>query len=97
MEAAEQEINDMIDEVWAKYDVDKNGYLDKIETKKFVLDTLGKFEARTQFSDEMFEEVFKMFDKNNSGTVEKAEMATFIKQLAGIDMDDNYEDDENGG
>lgn len=87
----------MIDEVWAKYDVDKNGFLDKIETKKFVLDTLGKFEARTQFSDEMFEEVFKMFDKNNSGTVEKAEMATFIKQLAGIDMDDNYEDDENGG
>jgi Ca2+-binding EF-hand superfamily protein len=36
----------------------------------------------------MFEEVFKMFDKNNSGTVEKAEMATFIKQLAGIDMED---------
>ena len=60
MEAAEQEINDMIDEVCAKYDVDKNGYLDKIETKKFVLDTLSKFEARTQFSDEMFEEVFKL-------------------------------------
>merc|ERR1711977_421476 len=79
----EQAVQGVIDQIWEKYDVDKSGALDKEETKKFVIDTLGNLGSGDDFSDEAFDEVFKTFDKDGSGTVEKDEMVVFIKQLLG--------------
>jgi hypothetical protein len=36
----EQAVGKVVDEIWAKYDVDGSGDLDKSETKQFVEDTL---------------------------------------------------------
>ena len=83
MSAEEQAIQGVIDQIWDTYDVDKSGALDKMETKKFVQDTLGNLGSGDEFSDEAFDEVFATFDKDNSGTVEKNEMVVFIKQLLG--------------
>ena len=79
----EQAIAGVIDQIWATYDVDNSGALDKEETKKFVQDTLGNLGSGDEFSEEAFAEVFATFDKDGSGTVEKDEMVVFIKQLLG--------------
>ena len=65
------------------FDDDNSGSLDREETKKFVIETMGPVARDTNFSDEAYDELFKIFDKDNSGTVEKAEMVIFIKQLLG--------------
>ena len=76
-------IRKCVDDIWAEYDADNSGSLDKEETKKFVQDTLGNLGSGDEFSDEAFGEVFATFDKDGSGTVEKDEMVVFIKQLLG--------------
>ena len=85
MSAEDQAIQGVIDQIWATYDVDNSGALDKEETKKFIKDTLGSLPSDNggEFSEEAFGEVFATFDKDGSGTIEKGEMVTFIKQLLG--------------
>jgi len=34
-------VDKMIGELWAKYDVDRNGVLDKNETRKFIDETIA--------------------------------------------------------
>lgn len=75
----DQAIQSVIDQIWASYDTDRSGALDKAETKKLVVDTLNSIGAIGEFSEELFEDIFAIFDKDNSGTVEKAEMFYFIK------------------
>ena len=71
----EQEaIAGVIDQIWEIYDTDKNGVLDKEESKKFVQDYLGNVGSGDEFSEEAFNEVFVSFDKDKSGTIEKNEM-----------------------
>lgn len=77
----EQTIQDVIDNIWETYDVDKSGALDKEETKKFVQETLGQMGSGDEFSDEAFDVVFATFDRDSSGAVEKNEMATFVKEM----------------
>merc|ERR1712130_279826 len=67
-----------VDDIWADYDKDKNGYLDRKETKKFVQDVCASLD------EEFFDDLFEQLDKNNSGTIEKAEMASFVtKYMSG--------------
>ena len=76
-----------VDDIWAEYDKDNSGTLDKEETKLFVKKTLvdmASGEGGDDFSDEDFEACFKEFDKDGNGTIEKDEMAVFIKKVAGL-------------
>ena len=76
-----------VDDIWAEYDKDNSGTLDKEETKLFVKKTLvdmSNSESENDFSDEDFEACFKEFDKDGNGTIEKDEMAVFIKKVAGL-------------
>ena len=86
---ADSNINDVIkkcvDDIWAEYDKDGNGCLDKEETKAFVKNTLAEMQDKQDIEDKDFEETFKEFDKDGSGTIEKDEMASFIKKVAGLD------------
>ena len=77
-------INKCVDDIWAEYDKDGNGHLDKEETKSFVKKTLAEMAGGEEFSDDDFEACFKEFDKDGSGTIEKEEMAQFIKKVAGL-------------
>ena len=79
----EQAIQNVIDQIWATYDVDKSGALDKVEIKYFIKDTLSHLGRGDEFSQDAIDEVFETFDKDNSGTVEKEEMVPYIKQLLG--------------
>ena len=53
----EQAVQAVIDQIWEKYDINKRGALDKEETKKFVIDTLGNLGSGDDFSDEAFDAV----------------------------------------
>ena len=79
-------IKKCVDDIWAEYDKDNSGALDKDETKAFVKKTLCDMEGGDggEFSEEDFEACFKEFDKDGSGTIEKDEMAVFIKKVAGL-------------
>ena len=81
----EDDIDEMlkvcIEQIWVKYDEDKNGILGKEEARKFILDILGEFfdsEASAMLEGDGFEKVFKKLDKDNSGKVNKDEMLEFI-------------------
>ena len=77
-----------VEDIWAEYDKDNSGTLDKEETKLFVKKTLVDMTSGEgggdDFSDEDFEACFKEFDKDGNGTIEKDEMAVFIKKVAGL-------------
>lgn len=76
-------IQNLIDQIWATYDVNKNGVLDKEEIKKLVRETLTNLGSGNELSQGTFDEVFANFDKDGSGKVEKLEMVPFIKQVLG--------------
>ena len=80
----DQVIRKCVDDIWAEYDKDGSGALDKDETKKFVQNTLHEMSDNGEFSEADFEACFKEFDKDGSGTIEKDEMAIFIKKVAGL-------------
>ena len=74
-------IRKCVDDIWAEYDKDNSGALDKEETKKFVQDTLGNLGSGDEFSDEAFDEVFATFDKDGSGTLTVNELIKAFKSL----------------
>ena len=77
-------IEKCIDDIWANYDKDKSGFLDKNETKAFVKNTLSEMGENGEFSEADFEACFKEFDKDGNGTISKDEMKIFIKKVAGL-------------
>ena len=78
-------ISKCVEDIWAEYDKDKSGLLDKEETKLFVKSTLTAMDGQgAEFSDEDFDACFAEFDKDKNGTIDKEEMAHFIKKVAGI-------------
>ena len=59
-----------IDEIWEKYDVSKNGVLEKTEAFVFLRDMFRDLFG-TESTDEDLESTFKMVDSNNNGVIEK--------------------------
>lgn len=57
-----------IEMLWAKYDVDGNGYLDRNETKRFVVDSMKEMGMPTAgITDQLFEDTFREYDSDSSG------------------------------
>ena len=70
-----QQFKDIIDkyvqQIWAEFDGDGNGSLDRDETKKFVKKMLSEVGEATDFSDDEFNKCFEEFDTDKDGTVDK--------------------------
>ena len=84
MSEIEAVIAKCVENIWGDYDKDNSGALDKEETKKFMVATLGEMSDTTEISDEDFQAVFKEFDADGNGTISKTEMGNFIKKVAGL-------------
>ena len=72
-----------IDEVWLKNDLDKNGYLDKVEAKAF-LDQVVKIidkDRAGNYDPKQFDVIFEKFDENNDKFLSKSEMSVVIKKV----------------
>ena len=71
-------IRDQVNKIWIKFDINRSGALDKIETANFLKDfcaTNGKPAPNMQ----SFSRFFFEYDKNRDGLIQKQEMARFIK------------------
>lgn len=77
-------ISKAVDEIWNKYDEDRNDSLDEHETKRFVQETLADMANGEGFKDDDFDECFREFDKDGNGIIERNEMVQFIKKVAGL-------------
>ena len=55
-------IRKCVDDIWAEYDKDNSGMLDKEETKLFVKKTLSEMKDSGEFSEADFEACFKELD-----------------------------------
>ena len=75
------DINQTIDQIWAKYDADNSGVLEKGETEKLVKDILAKLNRSGEFTAEKFEAIFTAADKNGNGTIEKNEVEFLLQKL----------------
>ena len=70
-----------LDKVWDQYDGDKNGYLDKVESEKFIEEVAGAIDQDRAYNYDKskFKELFERFDDNKDWLLSKGEMAQFIK------------------
>ena len=69
-------IGKCVGNIWAAYDKDNSGSLDKEETKTFGQEALS--EMNDEFPD--FDQCFKEFDTDGSDTIEEREMADFMEK-----------------
>ena len=77
---AEAEKQAKVDAVWAKYDADNSGVLEKAECLNFLRDTFKEVFGSEQ-TDEQLESTFNMVDTNKNGVIDKAELMKHINGL----------------
>tara|TARA_B110000285_G_C14591052_1_gene366444 strand:- start:64 stop:393 length:330 start_codon:yes stop_codon:yes gene_type:complete len=76
-ELDESSLQALIENIWDKFDVDKNGELDRVETKAFLKQTMEDlmFDDRSgkefHISENEYMKVFNNFDVDMSGTIDK--------------------------
>lgn len=73
-----------VNDIWAEFDKDGNGFLDREETKAFVARTLGTLQGgvdNAEFNEEAYTETFNTFDVDQTGKISKNEMSAFIKKV----------------
>ena len=77
-------IQEMIDDLWTRYDTNASGVLEKPQVKAFIADSLEAMGApKSSFSDERFEEIFLELDTKKTGYVDKEEMTAYLKTMLG--------------
>ena len=74
-----------VDEIWAKWDKDDNGGLDRDEMRAFIEASLSSTSGeKKRLLNEEFDAIFQEFDIDGNGTIERDEMAILVKKLAQI-------------
>ena len=74
-------IASVLDEIWAKYDTDKNGTLNKSEARVFVKEYLLKLGEADRLPPGQFNAIFKDLDEDGNGKITPAEMKDFIEKI----------------
>ena len=83
MSAEETALHGVIDMMWEIYDQDKKGVLNKDQTKKFVMDTIGELGVGDEFSEVNFDTVYATISKGPNETVNKQDMTLWFKRVLG--------------
>jgi hypothetical protein len=65
------------------HDKDSSGYLDKKETKEFIMELLENLGMKVSFSQETFDELYAICDKNGDGNIQKPEIKLIIYKMIG--------------
>ena len=75
----------ILDEIWAKYDTDKNGTLNKSEARVFVKEYLLKLGEADRLPPGQFNAIFKDLDEDGNGKITPARLtgtkALYQRQL----------------
>ena len=72
-----------VEQIWAKYDKDRNGSLSKAECRNYVQDMLALNGENPKISDEEYNALFAEYDKDANGAISKDEMEIVVKQARG--------------
>ena len=69
----------MVDQIFTKFDIDRNGSIDREEAKPIFIEVLKKSEATKIVVDEnVLNEYFSKADLNQDGKITREEAAIFI-------------------
>ena len=71
-----------VNQIWAEYDKDGNGWLDRDEMKGFIKDILVECNLISNYNEKDFERVFSLFDDDGDGRISRSEMFQFIKKIS---------------
>ena len=75
-------LKNVVDKIWAKYDVDNSGSLDKEETRRLLQEAcIDCPPPHNIYEEAKFEPTFQAIDKNQNGRIEKVEMFMFLKAI----------------
>lgn len=77
----ERVYTDAVDKIWAQFDADHSGELDKDETRNFLKVVLENCPPPHNYDESKFEQTFIEIDEDGNGMIEKHEMVAFIKKL----------------
>ena len=76
-------INNWVEEIWAIFDVDGNGYLDLDELNFFVGEVFRTSGLKIFYDMQDLKDLFSKQDKDDDGSVSKDEMKDFLVRLGG--------------
>lgn len=68
-----------IEFIWNEFDTDKNGTLDRDETRQFANKFMANQGVDDVMDDETYNQFFNSFDKDGSGCIEKPEIRKLLK------------------
>ena len=75
-------LKNVVDKLWAKYDVDNNGSLDKDETRALLKDACADCPPpHNKYDEANFEPTFQAMDKNGNGRIEPVEMLMMLQAV----------------
>ncbi len=80
----ENAVEQTVDAVFAKFDVDKNGYLASKEIHQVILEVSGEMNQQIQGGQDEIQEFIHEVDHDMDGRISKQELAKFIRKLMGI-------------
>ena len=75
----EDKIKDCVDQIFLKFDADKNGVLDTAEARKAIVAQLEQ--QGQKITEEKIIENFKLLDLNDDGEISRDEVTTVITEL----------------
>jgi Ca2+-binding EF-hand superfamily protein len=62
-------MKNQIETSFKKFDKDKNGVLDRLELKQFLIIFFDKYKMHVPINEEFIDETFRDIDKNNDGKI----------------------------
>ena len=82
----QEEVKELIDEIWSVYDKDHSGQLSKAEIKPFVTEYLHKLGEAGRLPEEQFNAMFAQLDENHDGQISKGEIKDFIEKIRATEV-----------
>ena len=73
----EQEVYEIVNQIWYEFDTDRSGQLNKMETLRFIKAFMAR-KGQAPPSYIVFSRYFNEMDINRDGVISKSEMAVFI-------------------
>jgi len=81
MSVTDQQINEAVNEVFARYDTDKSNSLDPKEVYSIVKDAFANLDASKKVTQEEVDELVKIADKNGDGKIQRNELFDLFKKI----------------
>ena len=80
-DGSDDTLNAMVEQIWAKYDLDGDEKLNFIEAKPYIKNYCTDEMEMENTGNELIEETWNEIDENSNGFVTKEDMLNFLKRV----------------